>query len=146
MKRMLLVIGLATMTASITGCVVSIGSGTHTRSSPPPPVVVTDSPEAATIAEIDAASKLNLDSSRLQALTQIAERPSLGQAAQVHLVNVAFRNLNFDSSKVLLLSKVITRQDFGDATRHAIVSQLDQLSFESSKQTVLGQINERMVR
>jgi hypothetical protein len=106
--------------------------------------VVTDSADAASIAEIDAAARLNMDDDRTQALAQIAERPLLAPSVQVHLVNTAYRALNFDNNKTHVLTRIIARPDFGDATRHAIVSQLRKLSFDSNRQHVLQHINERL--
>ncbi len=129
----------------MTGCVVSIGGGSHGPDrSGPPTVVVTDSADAATIAEIDAVAKLNMDNDRTHALTQIAERGTLALPVQVHLVNVTYRSLSFDNNKTHVLTKIIARPDFCDATRHAIVSQLGKLSFDSNRQHILQQINERL--
>lgn len=127
----------------LTGCVVAIGTG---KDNPPPPsaVVVTDSADAATIAEIDAAAKLNMDNDRAHALSQIAARGTLAVPVQVHLVNVAYRSLSFDNNRTHVLARIIARADFCDATRHAIVSQLRKLSFDSNRQFILGQINERL--
>lgn len=144
----LLVLVLLTLTLN-TGCVVSIGGRSHAPVPPapppaPPPVVVTNPADAATVAEIDAAAQLNMDSARTQALSQIAGRPSLGVPVQVHLINVTYRCLNFESSKMQVLQQIIARPDFSDGTRHAIVSQLNSLSFDSNRQAILGQINSRL--
>lgn len=144
-KSLLLGISVIVFGASLTGCVVSIGGGSHGPDrSGPPTVVVTDSADAATIAEIDAVAKLNMDNDRTHALTQIAERGTLAVPVQVHLVNVAYRSLSFDNNKTHVLTKIIARPDFCDATRHAIVSQLGKLSFDSNRQHILQQINERL--
>lgn len=149
MKRTLLSLALIAMASSFVGCVISIGGRTQTSPPepvPPPPVVVTDPEQAATVAEIDAASRLNLDSARAQTLSQLAERPALSTTVQVHLINTAYRCLSFESSKVQVLEKMIARPDFSDATRHAIVSQLNRLSFESNKQELLNRINQRLTQ
>lgn len=138
-------LGLLSIALAFTGCVVSIGGGSHApERHDPPTVVVTDSADAATIAEIDAAAKLNFDNGRTHALAQIAERSALAVPVQVHLVNVSFRCLDFENNKIHVLSKVIARADFCDATRHAIVSQLHKLSFDNNRQQILQQINERL--
>ena len=126
-----------------TGCIIAIGADKETTPAPPP-IIITDSADAATIAEIDAAAKLNMDEDRMQALTQIAERNGLAASVQVHLVNTTYRRLSFDNHRTLVLSKVIARSDFSDATRHAIVSQLNKLSFDNNRQMILQQINERL--
>jgi len=149
MKRKLLSLSLLAIATSLVGCVISIGGRSQSsppEPPPPPPVVVTDPEQAATIAEIDAASRFSMDSARTQALAQIAERPVLSPTVQVHLINTAYRCLSFDSSKVQVLEKLIGRADFSDATRHAIVSQLHRLSFESSRQQLLNQINQRVTQ
>jgi hypothetical protein len=132
----------------LSGCVVSVGSRVQSQPSPPvtppPTIVVSDPGQAATIAEIDAAGQLNIDSSRAHALGQIAERPNLAPPVQVHLINTAYRTLNIESSKIFVLQKMVARPDFCDLTRQTVVSQLGQLRMESSKQVLLHQINERM--
>lgn len=139
-----------TATLALTGCVVSVGSRVQAPPPPtfppPPTVVVSDPGQAATIAEIDAAAHLNMDSSRNHALAQIAGRPNLDAPVQVHLINTAYRCLSFESSKVHVIQKMIARPDFCDATRHAIVSQLSRLGFESSKQDLLNRINQRVAQ
>jgi len=150
-QRFCLNFGLIATTLAISGCVVSIGS--RVQSPPPPPafqppptVVVSDPGQAATIAEIDAAAHFNMDSSRTQALGQIAERADLAPPVQVHLINTTYHCLQFDNSKVAILQKMIARPDFCDATRHAIVTQLGRLGFESSKQDLLNRINQRLAQ
>jgi hypothetical protein len=143
LKSLLVGISSLVMMVVLTGCVVAIGSGSRPPGEPPP-VVVTDSADAATIAEIDAAARLNMDNSRTAALAQIAERPGLSVPVQVHLVNVTYRTLTFDNNRTHVLTKVIARSDFGDATRHAIVSQLGKLKFDNNQQQILEQINARL--
>lgn len=126
----------------LTGCVIAIGTGRESTS--PPPVIVTDSADAATVAEIDAAARLHMDDDKAAVLAQIAERTGLSTTVQVHLVNVAYRSLSFDDNKTRVLAKIVARPDFNDATRHAVVSQLQKLSFDSNRQQVLRQINERL--
>lgn len=142
LKRMFGLFALLSTTSLLTGCVIAIGTG---KDNPPPPaVVVTDSADAATIAEINAAARLNMDNDKTHALGQIAERATLAVPVQVHLVNVTYRNLSFDNNRTHVLSKIIARPDFCDATRHAIVSQLGRLSFDNNRQYILQQINERL--
>ena len=144
-KPTLLGLGLLSSVLALAGCVVSIGGGSRGPDRhAPPAIVVTDSTDAATIAEIDAAAHLSMDNNKTHALTQIAERGSLAVPVQVHLVNVAYRSLSFDNNKTHVLTKIIARPDFCDATRHAIVSQLNKLSFDSNRQHVPHQINERL--
>jgi hypothetical protein len=141
-RSLLLGISVIALTTIVTGCVIAIGTGKEPTS--PPSVVVTDSTDAATIAEIDAAARLNMDNSKTSALTQIAERGTMAVPVQVHLVNVTYRSLSFDNNKTHVLTRIIARPDFCDATRHAIVSQLSKLSFDNNRQHVLHRINERL--
>jgi len=141
--RTLFGFGLLFITVALTGCVVAIGSGSRGPEQPPA-VVVTDSADAATIAEIDAAAHLSMDNAKTSALTQIAERGAMAVPVQIHLVNVTYRSLSFDGNKTHVLSKIVARPDFCDATRHAIVSQLNKLSFDSNQQHILHLINERL--
>ena len=140
--------GIVGVALCASGCVVAIGSGV--RSSPPrhepapTPVAVTDSADAATIAEIDAARRLDFDNSRTHALSQIAGRPSLPVPVQVHLVNVTYANLDFENNKVSLLKKLIARPDFCDTTRQAIVTQLGKLDFDNNRRQILDHINDRL--
>lgn len=143
LKRVLGLVTFLGLGFVLTGCVIAIGTGKETTPAPPA-VVVTDSADAATIAEIDAAARLSMDSAKTSALTQIAERGPLAAPVQVHLVNVAYRSLSFDSNKTHVLSRIVARPDFCDATRHAIVSQLNKLSFDSNRQHILHLINERL--
>jgi lysophospholipase L1-like esterase len=124
--------------SALAGCAAS-----HPKESGP---VVTDSAEAATIAEINAAAKLSMDNSRTHALVQVAERPKLPEPAQIHLINAAYRNLQMDNNKTVVLAKMIDRADFSDATKQAIVSQLGKLSFDFNRQFILQHINERARR
>ena len=145
--RALNLIGLLLIGLGLSGCVVAIGGKHESSPQPPPPppaVVVTDSTDAATMAEIDAARRLDFDNARTEALSHIAERKALAVPVQVHLINVTYRNLDFENNKVLLLGKMIARPDFCDATRHAVVSQLNKLSFDNNRQALLQQINERL--
>jgi hypothetical protein len=136
--------------AIVTGCVgISVGGGsknvTHPSPPAPPPVVILTPADAATRAEIDAAAKLDMDAARLSALQQLAQRPGLDPGNQVHLVNTAYRCLGFDSSKVAVLQSLIANPSFSDQARQAIASQTSCLSFDSSRQTILNDLNRRAV-
>jgi len=145
-KSAFLFLAFLTSSLMLAGCVISVGSRVGSSPPAPPAVVITDSADAATVAEIDAAAHLNMDNDRTHALGQIAERGTLAVPVQVHLVNVAYRSLSFDNNKTDVLAKIIARPDFCDATRHAIVSQLNKLSFDNNRQQILQQINERMAK
>ena len=145
LKPVLLGLGLLSLAVAFSGCIVSIGGSLHgSDHDAPGTVAVTDSADAATVAEIDAVAKLKVDDDRTHALAQIAERGPLAAPVQVHLVNVTYRSLGIDNNKTHVLTKVIARADFSDAARHAIVSQLSKLSSDTNRQFVLQQINERL--
>jgi len=151
MKRLFLLLMLAAAFTSFTGC-INLSFGKHSPPPPPPPepAVVMPAPspltpaDAATVAEIDAAARLNLDSARKESLSHVAQRAGLSPTVQVHLINVAYRALSFDSSKVELLRTLIANPAFSDAARQAIVTQLDHLGFDSHKQEILRQLNQRV--
>lgn len=132
-----------------TGCVISVG-GRHSPPPPPappvvmPPEVVATPGDAATFAEIDASARLDFENGRHDALAAIAARPNLSPAAQVHLINVAYRCLSFDDKKVSVIRQVIANPAFSDPGRQAVVSQLNLLSFDSNRQTLLGAVNDRL--
>ncbi len=135
----------------LTGCInLTFGRRSPPAPPPPPPAVVMPAPsplapaDAATVAEIDASARLSFEAAKKESLSQIARRPGLSPTAQVHLVNVAYRTLSFDSSKVELLRTLIANPAFSDAARQAIVTQLDHLSFDSHKQEILRQLNQRL--
>ncbi|MSU61185.1 MAG: hypothetical protein EXS31_02115 [Pedosphaera sp.] len=131
------------------GCVdISVGSNRPAHQSPPPAVIPAGAPlspaEAATLSEIDAASRLSFDNGKLEALQNIAARPNLSAVVQVHLVNVSYRTLAFENNKVELLRKIIASPDFSDPARQAIVTQLSNLSFDSNRQRILRELNSRV--
>jgi hypothetical protein len=107
-------------------------------------VVVPDAQEdSATIAEIDAASKLKFDSTRVGAMSAIAQRSDLTPAAQVHLVEAALRCLDFENSKVNILQTLIDNRAFCRAAKESILVQLDKLSFENNRKAIFEAINHR---
>ena len=134
----------------LAGCVVSIGGGEGTRPrnevpKPPPPVVVVpaNTEDAATLAEIDAAAKLSFDSGKVVALKNVAARPSLSPAAQIHLVNTTLGSLSFDAGKVEVLKVLIGTPGFSPAAKEAIFRQTERLSFDSSRGAVIEAIQHR---
>jgi len=139
---------LLLLSAALASCVdISIGSR---HSTPPASPVVVSPPtlpgpaDAATVAEIDAAARLDFETSRLKSLQQIAQRADLSSVVQVHLVNVGYRTLSFEQNKMALLRTVIANASFADATRQAIMSQLGALSFDANRQAILREVNERI--
>lgn len=140
---------LALLLALTAGCVgISIGSPRNSSAKsppppPPPPVIVVESKDAATLAEIDAAAKLEFENTRLQALARLASRPDLTPPLQVHLVNVSYRSLSFDNHRLQVLQAVIQHPAFSDPARQAIVSQLHRLDFDNHRKMILDAIHTR---
>ncbi len=146
MKQLIRCSALLLASVWLAGC---ISISTHPRARDPVVVkervvVVPESQEdSATVAEIDAASKLHFDSTRVGALSVIAERPDLSPAAQVHLVDAAFRCLDFENSKIGILQTLIDNRAFCRAAKESILTQLDKLSFENNRKAILDAINRR---
>ena len=84
-----------------------------------------------------------MEASRLETLKSIAQRPGLSPAAQVHLVNKALSKLGFEASRLQVLETLIQNPSFSNAGKEAILSQLQKLTFESSRTAVLKAINDR---
>jgi hypothetical protein len=116
-----------------------IGRGDETSSERP-----REWPDTATLAEIDAAAKLEFDNNRMQALSAIAARPNLSAAAQGQLVQTALTRLDFENAKVTVLQSLIKNPAFGEAGRQAIMENLDKFTFENSKQTIMNSVNKRL--
>jgi len=145
-------IALLVVATAASGCVVSIGG--HDREEHPPrrsetpkpsPVIVVpgNTEDSATIAEIDAISKLNFDQPRQDGFRAVATRSGLSPGVQVHLVNTTVRSLNFDAAKVEVLVALVQNPSFSVSAKEAIFKQLDHLSFDASKSTVMSAIQER---
>lgn len=130
----------------LTGCVgISIGNRSSKPPPPPEPVVVvaTEPEDKATLAEIDAAGRLSFDQNRKETLKAIAQRPGLTPAAQVHLANTTFRRMDFDNQKVEVLLALVRNPGFCAPAKQTIMTQLNQLSFDNDRQTILREVNER---
>jgi hypothetical protein len=131
------------------GCVVSIGGNekTHQRQEVPKPspvvVVAANTEDSATLAEIDAITKLAFDNGKRDGFMAVASRGGISPGVQVHLVNTALRSLSFDAAKVEVLVQLTQNPTFSPAAKEAILRQIDLLAFESSKTTVLNAIQER---
>jgi len=100
--------------------------------------------DTATLAEIDAAGKLDFDNSRMEALNAIAARANLSPAAQAQLVKTALTRLDFENAKLTVLQSLIKNPAFGEAGRQAIMENLDKFTFETSKQTIMNSVNKRL--
>lgn len=153
--RRLAVVGLGLWAATLGGCVVKVGGNVddekpwrdEVRKSPPPVVVMpANTEDAATLAEIDAAAKMSFDSGRVPALKNVAARPSLSPAAQVHLINTSLRSLSFDAGRIDVLLALIENPGFSAAGKEAIFRQIERLDFDASRQRVMSAIQEKSAR
>ena len=131
-----------------TGCIFISSSQTRTTAPAPPAVVYlpnspTSQPALWADPEIEAAAALDFESSRVQALDAIAQRRGLCPQSQMLLVQKAYTRLDFESSRVLVIQSLIRNPDFSNAGKAAIVRGLHHLTFDSSRSSVLNDINER---
>ena len=126
----------------LSGCIISIGSR---RKCPPqqPPVEVAMADLCPTIAEINAVSKLSLETDKERFYVKIASRPGLSEPAQVALVKAAYRNLRLETSKERLLLAIIGNPNFAPAAKSEILRDLSKLHLETSKTRVLDAISKR---
>ncbi len=122
------------------GCLEDIGAGYNDLTEG---WFVEDTALAATIAEIDAVSKLHSDSGKYEGFKTIAGREPLRAEAQVHLVKPVFKSLYFESDAEDVLVTLINNPSFSCACKLAILRRLDNLSSESGKMAILKAINER---
>jgi hypothetical protein len=136
MKNLIQLIAVTALGIFLTGCIVI-------SKNEQPVVVQPASPEAVVCAEIDAAGKLDFDSSRGAALDLIAARKNLAPSVQVHLVNTIFRRLSFENSKMSVLQTLVKNPSFSNAAKQSILAQLPKLNFDSNKSALLRWINDR---
>jgi hypothetical protein len=90
-----------------------------------------------TLAEIDAAARLSFENNRASLFAQIGARPNLSPDVQVRLVEAIFKHLSFENTKLDLLQKLIANPAFSPAAEQAILSRLNNLSFENNRQVIL---------
>jgi hypothetical protein len=113
-------------------------------------VVVSESPrrpqwsdDQTVIAEIDAASRLMFDDARAGALMDIASRRHLSARAQVHLVRTAMDSLMFDNAKQKVMLALIDNPYFVNEGKKAVLEQVDEFMFDSSRQSILHALSRR---
>jgi len=104
---------------------------------------VEDTALAATIAEIDAVSKLRSDSAKFEGFKAIAAREGLRAEAQAHLVKPVYESLYSDSDSEEVLLTLINNPGFSSAAKLTILTHLDKLASEKSRIRVVKAINER---
>ena len=130
-------IGLLGLLVCLGGCSVSNDDG------PPPPIVGGSPADSVTISEINAAAALQFENTRMEAMKAIAARPTLSQAAQVHLVRRSYESFNFDNNKVALLEVLVKNTAFCNTAKEAVLNGLGSLTFEPNKAAILALLNKR---
>jgi len=140
MKAFVLAVGAILAVSGLAGCLEDIGAGYNDLTEG---WFVDDTSLAATIAEIDAVSKLHSDSGKYEGFKAIAGRRPLRSEAQVHLVKPIFKGLYSESDKADVLVTLINNSSFSCACKLAILRCLDNLSSEGGKMAILKAINER---
>ena len=121
------------------GYVITVESGGGC----PGGVIYEDPVIEATIAEIDAISKLDFEPNKADGLKQIASRETLCPPCQEYLVGAVFRNLHFEPSKKDVLITLIRNRVFSFEAKRMILKNLEKLHFEPHKKEILDEINRR---
>ena len=127
------------LTLTLSGCIVSIGSGGRKHDRDNVHVHHTDS----VIAEIDAAGRLFSDSDKADIYTAIAQRQALSSKAQSYLVKEVFRHLFSESSKEKVVLALIENPCFDDVGKKAVLTNLRRFFSDSHKKSILQAINRR---
>ncbi|MCC6232157.1 MAG: hypothetical protein IT580_05905 [Verrucomicrobiales bacterium] len=147
-----LILGVAALVAVGvgSGCVVSVGGDSdhqhvrHEVSKPAPVVLPAVTPDdAGVMAEIDAATRLGLEGSRVEVLGHVASRAGLSPACQVHLVNIGLRHLQLEGSRYDLLTTLIQNPAFSAPAKEAILRQVEFLGLENNRRQVITLIQQR---
>lgn len=125
---------------SLSGCQIDIRLGDSRKPKPADTIVVVPA-DKATIAEIDAVMKLDFDNSRTAALKAIAKRQHLSDRAQIHLVNRTMKGIAFDNLKLEILQTLVANPHFCEGAKEALLTRLDELTFENFKTEMLRSIN-----
>lgn len=122
------------------GCIIAIGNA-----SPSPQAVYYPAGVLPTLTmnEINAAAALDFESSRTALLRNIAARPTLTPPEQVHLVHVTLHRLSFDSNRELVMNDLIANPAFSPEAKNALLLQLPQLSFDSTRSQLLTALQNR---
>lgn len=138
MKKSALAAGFVVIVICLQSCIIVVDEEQRPSREPKRRL-----PMDGTIAEIDAAGQLVLESHKRDAYENIAGRDSLGPDAQAHLVKAVFDNLVLESSKENVLLTLIKNPGFCPAGERAILERLDKLVLESDKRNILNAISER---
>jgi hypothetical protein len=106
-----------------------------------PSVIVVEADR--TTREIDAVRALSFEQQRKDAYMRIAAREDLSEAAQIRLVEAAYKHLSFEQNRVDLLLAIIANPSFCPEAEATILNQLSRLHFEQHRSRVLRAISEQ---
>jgi hypothetical protein len=138
-RTFVLVISVGFVTI-LAGCLEDIGTAYNDLTKD---WFVEDTPLAATIAEIEAVSRLHSDSAKFEGFKAIAAREGLAAEAQAHLVKPVYESLYSDSDSEKVLLTLINNPGFSCAAKLAILKHLDKFASEKSRIRVVRAINDR---
>jgi hypothetical protein len=130
----------------LSGCIIvdahKESPGTTTAASSSAAAVC--APQDLATKEIDAASRLSHEPSRVEALTRIAQRQGLRPDSQARIVWAAYMHLSRDDSKVAVIRTVIDNPDFSPQAREAVLDGLNRhVSFDPSKSVLLEAVSKK---
>lgn len=145
MKKIVLPLCLCLTGIFLTGCIAFSVQRTDTPPNQTHEVVLvpTTTADSVAFAEIEAAAKLNFDSSRVTALNTIASRTNLSSSAQVCLAGQTFKRLDFEESKLTVLHTLISNPAFSNPAKQTILVNLNRLGFDNNRADLLAAINQR---
>jgi hypothetical protein len=138
-RTFILVVSVGFVTI-LAGCLEDIGSAYNDLTKG---WFTEDTALAATIAEIDAVSKLRSDSAKFEGFKAIAAREGLRAEAQARLVKPVYESLYSDSDKEEVLLALIDNPGFSSGAKLVILTHLDKLASEKSRIRVVKAINKR---
>ncbi len=135
MKNVVFLALIAVLTL-LAGCSITIGGGHGGWDHYP-------ADDRATMAEIDAAADLMMESSRESSLKNIAARPNLSADAQVYLVRRSLDELMMESSRESVIVTLINNPGFVSEAKMAILENMDEFMMESTRREVMDRLNRR---
>ncbi|MCD6394209.1 MAG: hypothetical protein J7M40_11960 [Planctomycetes bacterium] len=139
MGRIVFSSGILILTLSLSGCIISIGSGGRKHDPDYVHVHHTDT----IIAEIDVAGRLFSDSDKADVYAAIAQRQGLSSKAQSYLVKEVFHHIFSESSKEKVIIALIENPCFDDVGKKTVLANLHRFFSDSSKKRVLQAMNRR---
>lgn len=137
---------LALLGLASTGCLI-ISADRTVAPAPSPqasyPPTMEYGPDDLVVREVDAASGLTFEPSRVEALTRIARRVPLRPDVQARIVWAAYLRLDFEPNKVGVIKAVLDNPSCDDAARAAVLDGLGRLNFEPNRRELLERVSQR---